>query len=180
VFERFTKKARRTVEEARKEANARGDMAVDSQHILLGLCRVEDSVAAGVLAESGLTYEIVQRAVSEQAGAGVSADALATIGIDLGAVRDAVEESFGPGAFERVARGKRAKLSGPPFTPRAKKVLELSLREAIALHHNYIGTEHILLALVRDGSGVGGTVLRELTGGSDVRRLVLERLRAAS
>ena len=84
-------------------------------------------------------------------GEGVAAQALAALEISLDAVRDAVERTIG--ASGTVPEGS------PPFTPRAKKVLELSLREALQLGHNYIGTEHILLGLVREGEGVAAQVL---------------------
>jgi ATP-dependent Clp protease ATP-binding subunit ClpC len=81
-------------------------------------------------------------------GDGVAARALETLDISIEAVRQQVEEIIGQG---------QAALTGHiPFTPRAKKVLELSLREALQLGHNYIGTEHILLGLIREGEGVAG------------------------
>ena len=79
-------------------------------------------------------------------GDGVAAQALGSLGIRLEAVREAVEETIGP--------ARTSTTGSPPFTPRAKKVLELSLRESLQLGHNYIGTEHILLGLVREGEGV--------------------------
>ena len=85
---------------------------------------------------------------------GVAAQALDSLGVSLGVARSQVEEIIGPG--ETVPSGHI------PFTPRAKKVLELSLRESLALGHNYIGTEHILLGLVREGEGVGAQVLTRL------------------
>jgi hypothetical protein len=107
-------------------------------------------------------------------GEGVAAKALELLGISLEAVRVQVEEIIG--------RGQTAPTGHIPFTPRAKKVLELSLREALELGHNYIGTEHILLGLIREGEGVAAQVLagfgadhtrireqvlRLLTGGSE-------------
>src|SRR5947207_9407082 len=79
-------------------------------------------------------------------GEGVAAEALESLGISLEAVRLQVEEIIG--------RGASASTGHIPFTPRAKKVLELSLREALQLGHDYIGTEHILLGLIREGEGV--------------------------
>jgi ATP-dependent Clp protease ATP-binding subunit ClpC len=94
-------------------------------------------------------------------GEGVAAKALEQLGISLEAVREKVEETMG--APTTAAGGS------PPFTPRAKKVLELSLREALQLGHNYIGTEHILLGLVREGEGVAARVLVDL--GADLSRV---------
>ncbi len=87
-------------------------------------------------------------------GDGVGAQALRSLGVSFQAVRDQVQETIGTAGT--VAN------SSPPFTPRAKKVLELALREALQLKHSYIGTEHILLGLVREGEGVAATVLVSL------------------
>jgi ATP-dependent Clp protease ATP-binding subunit ClpC len=94
-------------------------------------------------------------------GDGVGAQALRSLGISFQAVRDKVEETIGTAGT--LPSGS------PPFTPRAKKVLELSLREALQLNHSYIGTEHILLGLVREGEGVAATVLVGL--GADLPRV---------
>jgi ATP-dependent Clp protease ATP-binding subunit ClpA len=104
-----------------------------------------------------------------QEGEGVAAKALEALGIGLAAVRQQVEEIVG--------RGKEAPGGHIPFTPRAKKVLELSLREALQLGHDYIGTEHILLGLIREGEGVAARVLANL--GADlnlVRQQVVQLL----
>jgi ATP-dependent Clp protease ATP-binding subunit ClpC len=94
-------------------------------------------------------------------GEGVAARALESLGIGLDAVRQQVEEMIG--------RGQHASSGHIPFTPRAKKVLELSLREALQLGHDYIGTEHILLGLIREGDGVAAQVLVRL--GADLNRV---------
>ena len=125
------------------------------------------------------------------------AEALRAIGIDVNSIRERIEESFGPGALEVARRrrprsGRRLQLRRPrrggtpcsgsiwpigghiPFTPRSKKVLELSLREAIGLRHNYIGTEHVLLGLLREGEGLAAMVLvRQGLGLDDLRQRVL-------
>ncbi len=123
------------------------------------------------------------------------ADALRAIGIDVDSIRERVEASFGPGALELADRSRgrqRGRFRRPrrrgvpcsgsilpvgrhiPFTPRSKKVLELSLREAIHLRHNYIGTEHILLGLLREGEGLAALVLsRHGLSLDDLRRRVL-------
>ncbi len=92
---------------------------------------------------------------------GVAATAIKSLDITLEAVREKVEQTIGPAGS--------APKGSPPFTPRAKKVLELSLREALQLGHNYIGTEHILLGLVREGEGVAAQVLVSL--GADLPRV---------
>ncbi|GAB76932.1 ATP-dependent Clp protease ATP-binding subunit ClpC [Austwickia chelonae] len=94
-------------------------------------------------------------------GEGVAAKALESLGISLDAVREQVQEIIGTGT--------QAPSGHIPFTPRAKKVLELSLREALQLGHNYIGTEHILLGLIREGEGVAAQVLVKL--GADLSRV---------
>jgi ATP-dependent Clp protease ATP-binding subunit ClpC len=94
-------------------------------------------------------------------GEGVAAKALESMGTSLDAVRAQVEEIIG--------QGQQAPSGHIPFTPRAKKVLELSLREALQLGHNYIGTEHILLGLIREGEGVAAQVLVKL--GADLNRV---------
>ena len=94
-------------------------------------------------------------------GEGVAAKALDSLGISLDAVRQQVEEIIG--------RGQQAPAGHIPFTPRAKKVLELSLREALQLGHDYIGTEHILLGLIREGGGVADQILVKL--GADLNRV---------
>ena len=95
-------------------------------------------------------------------GDGVAATALASLGVSLEAVRGRVRAKIGPAEQFDPA-------GSPPFTPRAKKVLELSLREALQLGHNYIGTEHMLLAIVREGEGLAAEVLVEL--GADLSRV---------
>jgi ATP-dependent Clp protease ATP-binding subunit ClpC len=105
------------------------------------------------------TEHILLGLISE--GEGVAAKALESMGISLDGVRAQVEEIIG--------QGQQAPSGHIPFTPRAKKVLELSLREALQLGHNYIGTEHILLGLIREGEGVAAQVLVKL--GADLNRV---------
>jgi ATP-dependent Clp protease ATP-binding subunit ClpC len=104
---------------------------------------------------------------------GVAAKALESLNISLEAVRQQVEEIIG--------QGQAAPTGHIPFTPRAKKVLELSLREALQLGHNYIGTEHILLGLIREGEGVAAEVLQKLGANLDrvrnrVVRIIVHRV----
>ena len=130
MFERFTDRARQIVVQARAEAGSLNHHYVDTEHLLLGL--IHDA----------------QHNDYEPTGAAV----LNSLGISLEAVRKQVKRTIG--------RGRRASPGQIPFTPRAKKVLELSLREAIQLGHHYIGTEHILLGLLAEGEGVAAQVLR--------------------
>ena len=142
MFERFTDKARRVVVLAQEEARLLNHNYIGTEHVLLGLVRE---------------------------GEGVAAQALTSMGIGLDAVRGQVELIIG--------EGQAAPTGHIPFTPRAKKVLELSLREALQLSHNYIGTEHILLGLVREGEGVAAQVLQKLGADLDrVRQAVIRLL----
>jgi ATP-dependent Clp protease ATP-binding subunit ClpC len=134
MFERFTDRARRVVVLAQEEARMLNHNYIGTEHILLGLIKE---------------------------GEGVAAKGLEALGISLDAVRTQVEEIIG--------QGQQAPSGHIPFTPRAKKVLELSLREALQLGHNYIGTEHILLGLIREGDGVAAQVLVKL--GADLNRV---------
>jgi ATP-dependent Clp protease ATP-binding subunit ClpC len=93
-------------------------------------------------------------------GRGVAAKTLESLGITLESIREHVEEA--------IEQGKQAPSEPIPYTPQAKKVLELALREAQHLRHNYIGTEHILLGLIREGAGVAGRTLARL-GADDIR-----------
>src|SRR6185437_9570056 len=95
----------------------------------------------------------------------IGGQVLASFGFTRDGVRKAV--------VERVGRGKSAPSGHIPFTPRAKKTLELSLREAIAIKHNYIGTEHILLGLIREGEGVAAQIMRDHADPTDIRAAVL-------
>jgi hypothetical protein len=134
MFKRFTDRARQVVVLAQDEARRLDHNYIGTEHILLGLIREGD---------------------------GVAARALESLGIGLDIVRQQVEEIIG--------RGQQAPSGHIPFTPRAKKVLELSLREAQQLGHDYIGTEHILLGLVREGDGVAAQVL--VKRGADLNRV---------
>jgi ATP-dependent Clp protease ATP-binding subunit ClpA len=142
MFERFTKEAQAVVVLAQDEATALEADRVGPEHLLLGLA-AEQGAAARVLEPLGFGYAAL-RTELEQSGQALDAAALASIGIDLGEVRRRVEESFGPGALGGHRKGRR------PFSADAKKALELSLREAIALSDRHIGSEHILLGVMRD------------------------------
>jgi ATP-dependent Clp protease ATP-binding subunit ClpA len=189
MFERFTDRARQVAVDAQVSARRLGHGYVGTEHILLGLLQ-GDGIAARVLGGLGVTAAAVEGEVLAEVGRGPlgagDAEALGAIGIDLEEVRRRLEASFGPGALQwRPGRGcgrdRRLPLFGGhvPFTPRAKKVLELSLREALALKHRSIGTEHILLGLVREGEGLAMLVLTRLGAGPDaIRARVLDALRS--
>jgi ATP-dependent Clp protease ATP-binding subunit ClpC len=140
MFERFTDRARRVVVQAQEESRRLNHNYIGTEHLLLGILREDD---------------------------GVAAEALASLGVGLDPAREQVAEIIG--------RGQVAPSGHIPFTPRAKKVLELSLREALGLGHRYIGPEHILLGLITEGHGVAVEVLRVLGADPEqVRARVLE------
>ena len=146
MFERFTDRARRVVVLAQEEARLLNHNYIGTEHLLLGLLRESEGVAARTLG---------------------------ALDISLEAVRTSVEDIIGVGGG--------APGSHIPFTPRAKKVLEMSLREALHLGHNYIGTEHLLLGLVREGEGVAAQVLVRLGAElSAVRRMVVTLVEGGS
>jgi ATP-dependent Clp protease ATP-binding subunit ClpA len=186
MFERFTEGARTATVDAQGAARRLGHGHVGTEHLLLGLLET-GGVAATVLAGLGITPAAVEREILAEVGRGplgeADAKALGAIGIDLDEVRRRLEESFGPGALhwhpDPRCRHERRRPGGHiPFTPRSKKVLELSLREALALKHGYIGTEHLLLGLVREGEGLAMLVLTRLGAGPEViRARVLDALR---
>src|SRR4028118_670092 len=142
MFERFTERARKGVGPAQDEARHFNHNYIGTEHLLLGLLREDE---------------------------GVAAQALSSLNVTLDEVREQVESIVGYG---EEGTGAQA-----PFTPRSKKVLELALREALQLGHNYIGTEHILLGLVRESEGVAARVLSNLGVDPDkVRREVVRML----
>jgi ATP-dependent Clp protease ATP-binding subunit ClpA len=191
MFERFTEPAREVVVLAQGEARTLRHGYIGTEHLLMGVLREGTGVGSRVLEGLGIGLETVRADVVNVIGRGPTqgeeqdAEALRAIGIDIDEVRRRIEEAFGPGALDRSVRGRRRRrragrcspVGHIPFTPKAKKVLQLSLREATALGHNYIGTEHILLGLVREHEGVASQLLRDRGAGErDVRRLVAEEI----
>ncbi|GAA3129304.1 Clp protease N-terminal domain-containing protein [Planomonospora alba] len=170
MFERFTRDARQAVKLAQANARRLNHHFIGSEHVLLGLLDQPQTVSARVLARHGLDHERAYRAVfgmiPPMGSDRIDADALETIGIDLSAIREKVEAAFGPGALDRPPqrdhRGRTVSGRHIPFTPPAKKALELSLREAIALRHNHIADGHILLGILRAGPGPARRILSEI------------------
>jgi ATP-dependent Clp protease ATP-binding subunit ClpA len=163
MFERFTDRARQVVVLAQQAARDRSDDGIGSEHLLLAVFRVPENLGLTVLTAFSVTEDAVLAELDRGGGLGeADAERLATLGIDLDEVRRRVEESFGAGALDntRAAGGRRKRPTGHiPFTREAKKVMELSLREAIRMRHNYIGVEHIVLGMLHDGTGPAGEVL---------------------
>jgi len=238
MFERFTPEARIVVALASEHARRLGHRYVGGEHILLAAVTA-DQPASAVLCAHGVTPELVEEEIVRRVGLGAGAglfggldkDALATIGIDLDAVRARIEASFGPQALARAAQAAQRDLRrrpgprpprlvrrwrrrhraqramapthapgprppeetgrycapGPrpsghiPFTPASKKILELTLREAVALHDSHIGVEHITLTLTTIKRGLVPTILAEAGAPAPaLRAAILDRYRRAS
>ncbi len=142
MFERFTERARQVVVLAQEEARALKHNYIGTEHLLLGLLREEEGIAAQVLTGLEVTLDEVRIQVAQIVGMG-----------------------------DESAAGQI------PFTPRAKKVLELALREALSLGHNYIGTEHILLGLIKENEGVAARILLEFDADSEkIRNEIMRKL----
>jgi ATP-dependent Clp protease ATP-binding subunit ClpA len=163
MFERFTEEARQTVVLAQQEARELHSGHIGTEHLLLGVVGQGGTPVADVLVRHGVTRQSTIEAVARFTGrSGLDAEALGAVGIDLDAVRERVEATFGPGALDADRPGRGTARSGHiPFTPRAKKVLELSLREAIALKSRSIGDGHIVLGLLREGEGLAAKVISD-------------------
>ncbi len=142
MFERFTERARQVVVLAQDEARSLKHNYIGTEHLLLGLLREEEGIAAQVLTALDVTLDEVRIQVAQIVGMG-----------------------------DEAAAGQI------PFTPRAKKVLELALREALSLGHNYIGTEHILLGLIKENEGVAARILLEFDADSEkIRNEIMRKL----
>ena len=224
MFERFTEEARDLVVRAVEHAIRLGHRYVGPEHILLAAVSTGQPASA-VLRAHGVTPELVEEGIVGRVGLGAGAglfggldkDALATIGIDLDAVRARIEASFGPQALVRAAqaahrdprrrpgprpprlvrewrrrrRARRAVTTVPapgprpsghiPFTPAAKKILELTVREAVARHDPQIGVEHIALALTTIKQGLVPQILSAAGApAAALRAAILDRYRQAS
>ncbi|QHT56513.1 hypothetical protein GXP71_10800 [Cellulomonas sp. H30R-01] len=158
MFERFTHDARLAVEQAQAVARRLGADHIGSEHVLLGSVAQGDAVARRALARAGVEPAALERAVRAQSTDTLDAEALAGLGIDLDAVREQVEATFGEGALDAPAPGGRR--GHLPFDADAKKLLEVSLREAVRLKHRRIDTGHLLLAAARLDTAGSGRALR--------------------
>ena len=236
MFERFSQDARTLVVHATEHARRLGHRYVGGEHILLAAVSA-DQPASAVMRAQGVTPDLVEEEIVRRVGLGAGSlfggldrDALATIGIDLDAVRARIEASFGPQALTNAAqaayrdrrrhpgprppglvhnwrRRRRARrimaahppgpkpgeatgryrAPGPPpgghipFTPAAKKILELTVREALALNDSQIGVEHIALALTAIKNGLVPTILSAVGASAPaLRGAILDRYRQAS
>jgi Clp amino terminal domain, pathogenicity island component len=156
MFERFTDKARGAVFAGRAKAAERGDGQIRPIYLLHGLVAM-DGVAARALEGLGIDAATVDRQIgrtaplSDPLESDSDAEALASIGIDLDEIKRKIEENFGPGTLQRLPPAQRGPLNATgriTVTRESKQALSLALKEARALHHNYLGTEHLLLGLL--------------------------------
>ncbi|WP_347404769.1 Clp protease N-terminal domain-containing protein [Micromonospora sp. WMMD1102] len=193
MFERFTVQARDVVRGAVLARERLEHRNVGTEHLLLALLDEQRSSVAGLLHRAGLDTTRVTEAIDRRIDRDTEefgerdAEALRAIGIDLAAVRARLEESFGEGALEAPpSPSARRRLFGGwefsgRFSPRARKVLELALREAIQLRHREIGAEHILLGLLREGNGLAALLLAEAgLDPAELRRSTLDTFRKAA
>lgn len=208
MFERFTKPARQVVVDAQQEARSLRHGWIGTEHLLLAVLRSPEQPGAATLIRLGVSAENCRAAVSGIVGGSDAdalgaedAEALKAFGIDLDEIRRRAENAFGDGALDtpaadpgagaprrrRFLRRARREDGDPapsrhvPFTGRAKKALELSLREAIARKDRHIGVEHVVLALLRGDDKISQGMFRRLgVAPTEVRDLVLADLRAAA
>lgn len=141
MFERHTERARQVIVLAQDEARRFGHNYIGTEHLLIGLLREEEGLAARVLDSVGLTVEEVRAQVTRIVG-----------------------------------QGDEHPTGRIPFTPRAKRVIELALLEALSLGHNYVGTEHLLLGLVRENEGVGARIMLDFDADAEKVRNEIIRL----
>jgi ATP-dependent Clp protease ATP-binding subunit ClpA len=169
MFERFTQDARQIVVLAQAEARRLHHHYIGTEHLLLALAQGEGP-AAESLREYGLETADLRARIIRYTGSadeGLDPEALASIGIDLEEVRRATEASFGQGAL--APKSRRRPSGHIPFSSRSKKVLELSLREAVRLKQKDIGSGQVLLGLIREGEGLGCKVIVDV--GVDLQEL---------
>ncbi|MET8651974.1 Clp protease N-terminal domain-containing protein [Nocardia aurea] len=162
MFERFSRSARTAVVSAHEDARELRSSTIEMEHVLLGLLAQAEPELKELLAEVGVTHDGVKQTLAQR-GAGdplgpEDAEALRSIGIDLDAVRESLEANFGRDALDQpvsedhggfFGRGRGGRFGHIPFTKDAKKVLELSLREALARKDKSIESGHLLLGILR-------------------------------
>jgi ATP-dependent Clp protease ATP-binding subunit ClpA len=196
MFERFTAQARAAVVGAQAEARLLDHRYIGTEHLLIALLADEDGRVTQLLRGDGVDAEFVRADVRRRVDTGNQPDlsfteadaedaaALKAIGIDLHAVRAAIEANFGAGSLHlsppvkkrRWPFGRSAATGGHvPFTRRAKKVLELSLREALRLKNNFIAPEHIMLGILREGEGLAALIMADKGVDFDRLRADLDR-----
>jgi ATP-dependent Clp protease ATP-binding subunit ClpA len=187
MFERFDKSARRAVARARHEAVRAGQDHIGCEHLLLGVL-TEPGQAAQAMTAAGLEITALRPHLhGEKAQSDpdpLDGDVLASLGIDLDAVRRATDAAFGPGSLDRAGVGRRGRLRqtfGLSFTPEARKAVELALRATVRMKHPSISTGHLLTGIIDQGHNTGLDLLT--VAGADAAALradVIRRLTAAA
>lgn len=187
MFERFSKSAKVAVVIAQEEARELRSPHIQVEHVLLGVASSAERDLRTMLDGVGLDVDGLRAALREgQAFGDEDAEALKSIGIDLGAVRESLDATFGADTLERAVPADRRGLFGKwssghiPFTREAKKVLELSLREALAHKDDYIGSEHVLLGILRAPSPAAKALIESRIEIDVLRRKVIALLDAAA
>ncbi|KWX23660.1 Clp protease [Mycolicibacterium wolinskyi] len=188
MFERFSRHARVAVVLAQEEARELAANDIRPEHILVGVLQSSGRELSALLAGFGLTADVVRgKLVAADAPGDESFDAdaaaLRSIGIDLRAVRDNINQTFGADAFDNALRrsGRRSRRRGHiPFTKPAKEVLELALREALLHKDNVIGCEHILLGILRGGDDYTVSLVTEHVSAEDLRAGIVDLLDKAA
>jgi ATP-dependent Clp protease ATP-binding subunit ClpA len=170
MFERFTKEARAAVVAAQEVARETGSRSVDTRHVLVVLAESSGSIDRALRESGADARAVAARARADLRRGGLDGDALAGLGIDLDAVRRHADAVFGPDALERASRTRRGHI---PFTPDAKKALELALREAIRLEQRSIHSPHLLLGILR-ADNPGRALLLQAGVNADALRTALE------
>ena len=193
MFERFSQEARQVVVGAREEAGLLHHGFIGCEHLLLALSASDGTQASQALAAVGLHPPALRERVAALIGGtgpALDREALASLGIDLDTVRQAAEANFGPGALDHGSKTRRrlgeSRLGESrlgegrvPFTPRAKKVLELALRNAVKRHDQEICTGHMLLGIMDSRDNMALRVLREAGVDADQLRQELTSRMAA-
>jgi ATP-dependent Clp protease ATP-binding subunit ClpA len=186
MFERFRPDARRAVARGMHEAVRARQDRIGCEYLLLGLL-AEPGIAAQALADAGLEISSLRAQLPGGSTAdpdSLDAEALGSLGIDLDAVRRATDAAFGRGALDRASAPRRDRLritGGRRMTADAKKSMELGLHAAVALHHNYISSGHVLLGILNQKDNAAQAALRaaEIDPAS-LRADVLRRMTAAA
>lgn len=188
MLERFSRSARVSVVLAQEEARELSSEEVRPEHLLVGTLKSAGRDLSGVLGGFGLTADALRDRLAftdrpDEESFEADAEALRSIGIDLQAVRDAVDRTFGADTYDNALRksGRRRRRRGHlPFTKPAKKVLELSLREALAHKDNSIGCEHIVLGILRGGDKFTLGLINEHVDTAQLRAAVVGLLDEAA
>ena len=186
MFERFTSEAKHVLVEAQDLSMELGSRYIGADHLLYGCAKAQEDTAGQPLRQLGITGASIRRLLPreerEHPASAVDPGALQAIGIDYEAVRSTVEQNFGPGALDAAPDRRVASGPGrPPYSPEAKRSLELALRVAIELHAKQIAPGHLLLGLLRlDDEQVVGAVEQSGSTVVALSAAVLTRLSAAA